>query len=154
MKKLLIPGILACATLVGHTGQPSLADKKQSDKAAKWEQVTVKLEDGKEVNVLVLKLWDSAAADPKWPQLALARLPPSVYNVFRNDSKALKTFVEGTQTGKPLFDASVTITENCVLPGMDDGASKGETSSLVMLSHRVSHVSCTALQEQAIRSGY
>jgi hypothetical protein len=53
MKKLLILGILACVTLVGHTGQPSLADKKQSDKAAKWEQVTVKLEDGKEAHVLV-----------------------------------------------------------------------------------------------------
>src|ERR1700741_350181 len=108
MKRILTLGILVCALAAWHTSQPSLADKKQGAKSAKWEQVTFKSETGKVENVMVLRIWDSAAGDTKWPQLALLRLPPAVYKELQKDSKALKAFIDGTQTGKPIFDAPVT----------------------------------------------
>jgi hypothetical protein len=150
MKRILILGILMCALVVWHTSRPSLADKKQSAKPAEWEQVTFKLETGKEENVMVLRIWDSAAGDLKWPQLALLRLPPVVYKELRKDSKALKAFIDGTQTGKPVFDAPVTITEGCKLPEPEDEKSAEKVSWLIIVSHRTSLVSCSALREHAI----
>jgi hypothetical protein len=150
MKRILILGILVCALAMWHTRLPSFADKKQSTKAAKWEEVTFKSETGKEQAVMVLRIWDSAAADPKWPQLALLRLPPAVYKEFRKDSKALKTFIDGTKTGKPIFDAPVTITEGCKLPEPDDEKSAEEVDWLVTMPHRTSKCTCTALQERAM----
>jgi hypothetical protein len=156
MKRLniLIPGtlvsalILVCALVVWHTSQPSFADEKQSAKPAKWEHVTFKSEMGKEEDVLVFGVWKSAASDPKWPQLALLRLPPAVYKEFRNDTKVFKAFVDGTQTGKPVFDAPVTITEGCKLP--EPGEEKSDDVSwLVTIDHRQSRCSCTALPEHA-----
>jgi hypothetical protein len=151
---ILIPGtlvcalILACALAAWHTSQPSFADEKQSAKPAVWEHVTFKSEVGKEEDVLVLRVWRSAASDPKWPQLALLRLPPAVYQKFRDDTNVFKAFVDGTQTGKPVFDAPVTITEGCNLPSPGDEKSN-DLSWLVTLDHRQSHSSCTALPEQA-----
>ena len=86
MKRLniLIPGTLVCAlifvcALVGwHASQPSFADEKQNAKPVNWKHVTFKSERGKEEDVLVLEVWKSAAGDPKWPQLALLRLPPAI----------------------------------------------------------------------------
>jgi hypothetical protein len=150
MKQILTLGILVWALAVWHTSQPSLADKKQDDKSAKWEQVTFKLETGKAENAMVLRIWDSAAGDPKWPQLALLRLPPMAYKELSKDSKALKVFIDGTRTGKPIFDAPVTITEGCKLPELEDEKSAEEVSWLVFLSHRTSRVSCRALREYAI----
>ena len=157
MKRLniLIPGtlvgalMLVCVLVEWHTSQPSFADEKQSARPAKWEHVTFKSEMGKEEDVLVLRVWKSAVSDPKWPQLALLRLPPEVYKEFRNDTKVFKAFVDGTQTGKPVFDAPVTITEGCKLPEPGDEKS-GEVSWLVTIDHRTSRCACTALQEHAI----
>jgi len=123
---------------------------KQSAKPAMWEQVTFRSETGKEDSVSVLRIWDSAAGDTKWPQLALLRLPPAVYKELRINSKALKAFIDGTETGKPIFDAPVTITESCKLPEPLDEKSAEEVSWLVFLSHRTSRVSGTALREYAI----
>ena len=150
MKRTLILAILVCALAVWHASRLSLADTKQSAKAAKWEQVTFKPEVGKEENVMVLRIWDSAAADAKWPQLALVRLPAVAYKELMKDPKALKTFIDGTQTGKPIFDAPVTITEGCRLPKPEDEKSAAELSWLVTLSHRTSRVSCSAIPELAI----
>ena len=150
MKRILILGALVCGLAVWHTSQPSLADKKQNAKAAKWEPVTFKSETGKEEAVMVLRIWDSAAGDPKWPQVALLRLPPAVYKELRKDSKGLKAFVDGTQTKKPIFDAPVTITEGCKLPEADDEKSAEEVGWLVTIVHRTSRCSCTALREHAI----
>ena len=153
MKRLniLIPGTLVCALIfvcalvVWHASQPSFADEKQN---ANWKHVTFKSERGKEEDVLVLEVWKSAAGDPKWPQLALLRLPPAVYKEFRNDSKVFKAFVDGTQTGKPVFDALVTITEGCKLPE-PGGEKSDDVSWLVTIDHRQSLCSCTALLEHA-----
>jgi hypothetical protein len=150
MKRILILAILVCALVVWHASRPSLADSKQSAKAAKWEQVTFKPEVGKEENVMVLRIWDSAAADSKWPQLALVRLPVAGYKELMKDPKALKTFIDGAQTGKPIFDAPVTITEGCKLPKPEDEKSASELSWLVTVSHRTSQVSCSAIPELAI----
>jgi hypothetical protein len=150
MKRILTLGILVGVLAVWHTSQPSFADKKQSAKAAKWEQVTFKSETGKEEAVMVLRIWDSAAGDPKWPQVALLRLPPAVYKELRKNSEKLKAFVDGTQTGKPIFDAPVTITEGCKLPEPDDEKSAEEVSWLLTIIHRTSRCSCTALREHAI----
>jgi hypothetical protein len=141
--------ILVCALVVWHTSQPSFADEKQSAKPTTWEHVTFKSEMGKEEDVLVLRVWKSAPSDPKWPQLALLRLPPAVYKEFRYDSKVFKAFVDGTQTGKPVFDAPVTITDGCKLPKPEDEKSD-DVSWLVTISHRQSRCSCTALLEYAI----
>lgn len=150
MKRILIPGILVCVLLVWHMGRPSLADKLKSDQAAKWEPITFKSSAGKEINVSVLRIWKSAAADPKWPQLALVRLPPAAYKELWKDTKALKTFVDGAQTQKPIFDAPVTITENCKLPEPEDEKVEDDTTWLLTLSHRTSHASCSAIHEHAI----
>jgi hypothetical protein len=150
MKRILVLGILVCALAVWYTSRPSLANKKQNAKAANWEQMTFKSETGKEQAVMVLRIWDSAAADQKWPQLALLRLPPAVYIELRKDSKKLKAFIDGTQTGKPIFDAPVTITEDCKLPEPDDEKSAEEVDWLVTIPHRTSRCSCTALRERAI----
>jgi hypothetical protein len=158
MKQLniLIPGtlvcalILVCALVVWHTSQPSFAEEKQSAKPAKWEHVTFMSEMGKKEDVLVLRVWKSEATDPKWPQIALLGLPPAVYKELRQDPKALKAFVDGTQTGKPIFDAPVTITEGCRLPEAGDGKSANEVRWLVTIDHRTSKCGCTALQEHAI----
>jgi len=150
MKRILILGALVCALVVWHARWPSLADKKESIKAAKWEQVTFKLETGKEENALVLRIWDSAAADPKWPQLALLRLSPAAYKELRKKPTALKAFIDGTQTGKLIFDAPVTITEGCKLPEPDDEKSADRVNWLLTISHRVSYVSCSAFLEHAI----
>jgi hypothetical protein len=151
MKRILILGTLACALGVWHASWPSLADQKQSAKPAKWEQLTFKLAPGTVENVIVLRIWDSAAADPKWPQLALLRLSPAAYKQLRKDSTALKALIDGTQTGKLIFDAPVTITEGCKLPEPDDEKSADEVSWLLTISHRISHVSCSAFPERAIR---
>jgi hypothetical protein len=150
MKRILILGTLACTLVMGHASWSSLADKKESAKAAKWEQVTFKLDKGKEESAMVLRIWDSAAADPKWPQLALLRLSPAAYKELRKNSTALKAFIDGTQTGKLIFDAPVTITEGCKLPKPEDEKSAEEVSWLLTISHRTSHVSCSALRERAI----
>ena len=150
MKRILILAILACALAEWHASRPSLADSKQSAKAAKWEQMTFKPEVGKEEHVMVLRIWDSAAADSKWPQLALVRLPAAGYKELMKDPKALKTFIDGTQTGKPIFDAPVTITEGCRLPKPEDEKSAAELSWLMTVSHRTSRVSCSAIPELAI----
>jgi len=95
-----------------------------------------------------LRLWKSAAADPNWPQLALLRLPPAVYKKFREDTNAFKAFIDGTQTHKPVFSASVTITDGCKLPEPENEQSDG-VSWLVIINHRQSHSICTAFLEQA-----
>jgi hypothetical protein len=154
-RHILIPGTLVCAVIlvcglvVWHTSQPSFADENQSAKPAKWEHVPFTSKISKEEDVLVLGIWKSAASDPKWPQLALLRLPPSVYKEFRNDTKVFKAFVDGTQTGKPVFDAPVTITEGCKLPEPGDEKSN-DVSWLVTIDHRQSLCSCTAIPEHAI----
>jgi hypothetical protein len=150
MKPILTFVILVCSLILWPTSRPFPAEQKQSAKPAEWEKVTFKPETGKEVNVMVLRIWDSAAADPKWPQLALLRLPPPVYIQLWKDPKALKAFIDGTQTGKLIFDATVTITDGCKLPEPKDEKSAEEVSWLVILSHRTSHVSCSALPEHAI----
>ena len=150
MKRILTFGILVCALVFWHTTRPSLADQKQSAKPAQWEKVTFEVEKGKEVNAMVLRIWDSAASDPKWPQLALLRLPPPAYEKLWKDSKTLKAFIDGKQTGKPIFDAPVTITDGCKLPEPKDEKSTEEISWLIIVSHRTSHVSCSALPEHAI----
>jgi len=153
--KILIPGTLVCtlilgsALVVGHTSRSSLADEKQIAQPTKWEHVTFKSRVGKEQDVLVLRIWKSAASDPKWPQLALLRLPPTVYEQFRNDTKVFKAFVDGTQTGKPVFDAPVAITDGCKLPEPEDKKSD-DVSWLVTIEHRASRCSCTAFLEHAI----
>jgi hypothetical protein len=147
---ILITGTLVCALVVAwHTSQPSFADEKQTVKPAKWEHVTFKSERGKDEDVMVLEVWKSAASDPEWPQLALLRLPPAVYKEFRSDTKVFKAFVDGTQTGKPVFDAPVTITEGCKLLEPADEKSD-DVSWLVTIDHRQSRSSCTALPEHAI----
>ena len=151
MKRILIPGILLCALAVWCTSQLSLADNKQSAKAAQWEQVTFKSETGKEEAAMVLRIWDSVAGDPKWPQVALLRLPPAVYKELRKDPKGLKAFIDGTQTGKPIFDAPVTITKGCKLPEPDDEKSAEAVGWLVTIVHRTSRCSCSALRERAIK---
>jgi len=151
MKRILIPGILLCALAVWCTSQLSLADNKQSAKAAQWEQVTFKSETGKEEAAMVLRIWDSVAGDPKWPQVALLRLSPAVYKELRKDPKGLKAFIDGTQTGKPIFDAPVTITEGCKLPEPDDEKSAEAVGWLVTIVHRTSRCSCSALRERAIK---
>jgi len=156
MKRLniLIPGtflcalILASALAVWHTSRLSFADEKQSAKPAEWEHVTFTSGIGKGEDVLVLRVWRTAANDPKWPQLALLRLPPSVYKKFRDDTNVFKAFVDGTQTNKPVFDAPVTITDGCKLPEPEDGKSDG-VSWLVTIDHRQSHSICAAFLEQA-----
>ena len=140
--------MLACALQVWHTSQPSFADEKQSAKPAVWEHVTFKSEMGKEEDVLVLRVWRSAANDPKWPQLALLRLPAAVYKKFKDDTNVFKAFINGTQTGKLVFDAPVTITAECNLPEPGDENSDNVTW-LVAIDHRQSHSSCIALREQA-----
>jgi hypothetical protein len=157
MKRILISGTLVSALIllfaqVGwDTGKPSLVDEKQSAKPAKWEQITFKSEIGKEESVLVLRVWKSAASDSKWPQLALLRLPPPAYKELRKDSKALKAFIDGTQTGKPVFDAPVTITDNCKLPEVEEATSAEDVTWLVTIDHRESRCSCTAFLEHAIK---
>ena len=156
MKRLniLIPGtlvcalILACGLAVWPTSHRSLADEKQGAKPGEWEHVTFKSEMGKEEDILVLRVWRSAASDPKWPQLALLRLPPAVYKKFRDDTKVFKAFIDGTQTQKPVFNADVTITEGCKLPEPGDEKSN-DVSWLITIDHRQSHSSCSALLEQA-----
>jgi hypothetical protein len=148
-RTLICTLILACAVGVWHTSQPSFAGEKQSAKPTKWEHVNFKSDLGKDEDVLVLRVWKSAPSDPKWPQLALLRLPPAVYKEFRNDTKAFKAFVDGTQIGKPVFDAPVTITEGCKLPEPGDEKSD-DVSWLVTIDHRQSRCSCTALPEHAI----
>src|SRR6267143_1796429 len=144
---ILIPGtlvcalILACALVAWHTSQPSFADEEQSAKPAKWEHVTFKSKMGKEEDVLVLGVWRSAASDPKWPQLALLRLPPAVYKEFRNDTNVFKAFVDGTQTKKPVFDALVAITEGCKLPE-PGGEKSDDVSWLVTIENRQRRCSC------------
>jgi hypothetical protein len=133
---ILITGTLVCALVVAwHTSQPSFADEKQTAKPAKWEHVTFKSERGKDEDVMVLEVWKSAASDPKWPQLALLRLPPAVYKEFRNDTK--------------VFKVPVTITEGCKLLEPADEKSD-DVSWLVTIDHRQSRSSCTALPEHAI----
>lgn len=151
MTRILIPGILLCSLAVWCTSQLSLADIKQSAKAAQWEQVTFKSETGKEEAAMVLRIWDSVAGDPKWPQVALLRLSPAVYKELRKDPKGLKAFIDGTQTGKPIFDAPVTITEGCKLPEPDDEKSAEAVGWLVTIVHRTSRCSCSALRERAIK---
>jgi hypothetical protein len=153
--KILIPGtlvctlILVCALVVEHTSRSSLADEKQIAQPTKWEHVTFKSGIGIEQDVLVLRIWQSAPSDAKWPQLALLRLPPAVYAQFRNDTKVFKAFVDGTQTGKPVFDAPVAITDRCKLPEPEDKKSD-DVSWLVTIEHRQSKCSCTAFLEHAI----
>lgn len=157
MKRLniLIPGsvvcelIVVCGLVAWYSSQPSLARQKPNDQAAKWEHLSFRSATGKDVDVLVLRLWDSAASDPRWPQLALLRLQPDVYRELR-DPKALKAFIDGTQTGKPIFDAPVTITEDCKLPKAGDEKPGGGVSWLVIVGHRTSRCSCRAFQEHAI----
>jgi hypothetical protein len=138
--------ILVCALVVWHPSQLSFADETQNVKPATWKHVTFRSEMGKKEDILVLGVWNSSASDPKWPQLALLRLPPAVYKEFRNNTKVFKAFVDGTQTGKPVFDAPVTITEGCKLPEPEDEKSD-DVSWLVTLDHRHSLCSCTALLE-------
>jgi hypothetical protein len=123
---------------------------KQSAEPGMWERVTIKLTIGKEEDVLVLRVWKSAANDPKWPQLALLRVSPAVYKELRNDTKALKAFVDGTQTGKPVFDAPVTITDECKLP--DPGnETADDVNWLICMDHRQSRCSGTAFPEHAMK---
>jgi hypothetical protein len=105
---------------------------------------------GKEEGVGVLRIWNSSAADAKWPQLALLRLSTGVYDELRKDPKELKSFVDGTKTGKPIFDAPVTITENCKLPEPSDQKVDGDVKWLVTMDHRTSRCSCNAILERAI----
>jgi hypothetical protein len=156
MKRLnsLVRGTLVCAVVGGcalvawHPSRPTFAGEKQSGKPAEWERVT--FESGRvKGDVLVFRAWKSAPSDPKWPQLALLRMPPAIYKEFRNDTKVFKAFIDGTNTGKLVFDAAVTITEGCKLPEPGDEKS-GEISWLVTIDHRQSRCSCTAFSEQAI----
>jgi hypothetical protein len=149
MNRILVSGMVVCALLVWHKDRSPLADDDQSSQPAKWERVIFRSEAGKEEAVMVLRIWDSAARDSKWPQLALLRLPPTVYNDFSKDSKTLETFIDGTKTGKPIFNADVTITEGCKLFRADGEKSSPEISWLVVVDHRQSHCSCTALREEA-----
>jgi hypothetical protein len=148
MKRILI--LAALVLVVWHASRTSLADEKQNDKPMRWEKVTFKSSEGKEENTMVLRIWDSAAADSKWPQLALVRVSPSAYKEFRKDPNALKAFIDGTQFAKPIFDAPVTITDGCKLPKPEDEKYAEELTWLVTVSHRTSHVSCSAIPERAI----
>jgi hypothetical protein len=124
------------------------AAKKQ--KAANWEPVTFKSEARDDEVVMVLRIWDSAAGDPKWPQVALLRMSPLVYKEFKKDFLSFKAFIDGTQTGKPIFDAPVTVTKGCKFPEPNDEHPVEEVSWLIMLTHRASFCSCVALQERAM----
>src|SRR6266849_7077173 len=133
MKRILVLGVMVFA-LCGWLMSASSADKKPADKksAAMWEPITFKLESGETESILVLRIWDSPARDPKWPQLALLRMSPRAYKELRKDSKALKSFIDGAKT-KPVFDADVTITEGCKLPEPEDH-SADDTSWLMIVS--------------------
>jgi hypothetical protein len=149
MKRSLIPGILVCAFFLWHTSQPSFASKQKTSKSAAWEQVTFMSADGTAQQVQVLRLWDSKAADPRWPQLALLRLSPVSYKEIQKDPKLLKAVVDGTPSGTPVFDKPVTITEECKLPESQDEKTD-DVSWLVTIDHRQSRCSCVALREQAL----
>src|SRR6266849_11135015 len=145
MKRILVLGVMVFA-LCGWLMSASSADKKPADKksAAMWEPITFKLESGETESILVLRIWDSPARDPKWPQLALLRMSPRAYKELRKDSKALKSFIDGDKTKKPVFDAPVTITDGCKLPEPDAGDSADEASWVVTVDHRVSLCRCSA----------
>jgi hypothetical protein len=147
MKRILVFGALVCAMCACHVSSPSSADEKPS---AQWDPVTIKLESGDAERVLVLRIWDSPARDPKWPQLALLRMSPRGYKELRKDSKALKSFIDGDKTKKPVFDAPVTITDQCKLPEPDAGDFGDDASWVIIVSHRVSMCSCSALRERTI----
>jgi hypothetical protein len=91
MKRILIPGtfvftlILLFAFLARHTSQPVLADEKQSANPAKWEHLTFKSEAGRDEDVSVLRLWDSAS---DWPQLPAAPIADGL----QRTQQRLKTF--------------------------------------------------------------
>ena len=122
------------------------------DKNAQWEEVLFKSRTGRQEKVLVLRLWDSAANDPKWPQLALLRLPPAVYREFQSNSDSLKAFVDGSDTGKPIFNAAVTITQACKLAEPGDQQSDDDLTWVVTINHRTSRCSCSAFPEYAINA--
>src|SRR5215471_3729117 len=103
MKRIVIPGTLVCAMFLWYTSLPTFAGKETS-KSATWEHTTFKTDRGTE-QVLVLRLWDSTAADPKWPQLALLRLTPNSYKEIQKDPNLFKAFIDG----KSVFNAPVTI---------------------------------------------
>ena len=144
MKRIVIPGILVCVLFLWYTSQPTFAGKQKTSKSATWEHTTFKTNKGTE-QVLVLRLWDSDAADPKWPQLALLRLSPASYKELQKDPNLLKSFIDG----RSVFNAAVTITEGCKLPESQDDNSD-DLSWLVTVSHRQSRCSCVALREQAM----
>jgi len=147
MKKILVFGAVVFVVCGWHAGSRSFADEKPP---ARWEPVTIKLESGDTENVWVLRIWDSPARDSKWPQLALLRVSPRAYKELRTNSKALKSFIDGDKTKKPVFDASVTITDGCKLPEPDASDSADDASWVIIVSHRVSRCSCSALRERAI----
>jgi hypothetical protein len=147
MKRILVFGALAFAISVCHTNWQSSAGEKPS---ANWDPVTIKLESGDTEKVLVLRIWNSPAHDPKWPQLALLRMSPRAYKELGKDSRALKSFIDGDKTKKPVFDATVTISDGCKLPESDAGDSADDATWVVIVSHRVSVCSCSALRERAL----
>ncbi len=146
MKRILVVCIIVFAICGFRMAWQSHANEKS---AATWEPITFTLQSGQTENILALRIWDSPARDPKWPQLALLRMSPKAYNELRKDSKRLKAFIDGDKTKKPVFDAPVTITSDCKLTE-PEGTPEGDTSLLVIVSHRTSMCSCTALKERAI----
>jgi hypothetical protein len=151
---LLFLLVVCFATVMQAQTPAPKSGPKQRVQPAEWEHVTFKSETGKDEDVMVLRIWNSSAGQPKWPQLALLRLPPTVYKEFRKDALALKAFIDGTQTGKPIFKDPVTITENCKFPEAEDEKSAEEVSWMVIIDHRQSRCSCTALRELARPMGH
>jgi hypothetical protein len=149
-KRMLILPFLACVLILWHLTELSFASKDKNSGAAQWEVIPFKTMTGKQEKVLVLRLWDSAANDPKWPQLALLRLPPAVYKEFQGNSSTFKAFVDGSDTGKPIFNAAVTITQGCKLPEPEDQQPDDDFSWVVTINHRTSRCSCSAFPEYAI----
>lgn len=147
MRRIMVFGAVLFAICGCYTSWRSFADEKSP---ATWDSVTIKLESGDTERVLVLRIWDSPARDPKWPQLALLRMSPRAYKALRKDSNALKSFIDGDKTKGPVFDAPVTITDGCKLPEPDTGDSADDASWVVTVDHRVSKCSCSALRERAI----
>jgi hypothetical protein len=142
MKRTVTLGLLLAFAFLWYRGRPSFADDKGP---AKWETVTVTVKSVKH-EFQVLKLWNSTADDPSWPALTLLRLPPKVYEEFREDPKG---FIDGDYQGPRLYNTAVHITGRCLLPeAKEKGKEKGdadETSWLVIFDDRRSHVACTTI---------
>jgi hypothetical protein len=144
MKRTVTLGLLLAFAFLWYRGRPASADDKGP---AKWETETVTVRSVK-LEFQVLRLWNSTANDPSWPELTLLRLSPKVYEEFREDPKG---FIDGDGEfkGKPLYRSSVHVTGRCLLPeAKEKGKEKGdadETSWLVVFDDKRSHIACTTI---------